>query len=336
MDQGTFHPTEAGTPQGGVISPLLANIALHGMEAALGVQHRRGQVVGPRALVRYADDFCVFCESREDAEAAQDCLEGWFKTRGLEFSSEKTRIVHLTEGIDFLGFHIQLYPVSTTRTGWKLLTTPSKKSIQKHRDQMKEEWQAVRGWSIQKILWKFNPIIRGWANYFRTGTAKATFRSLENWTYFKEVRHVKRTHPKKTKAWRQGQYWGRWNLDRHDHWVFGDKHSGQHLFKYTWFPIERHILVKGTASPDDPSLKAYWEQRARTKANDLPPSRQKLARRQNGLCPMCRNTLFNEEELHVHHAIPRKRDGNSTYSNLQLVHLFCHQQAHAKEPGNNE
>ena len=300
------------------------------------MKHRRGQVVGPRALVRYADDFCVFCESKEDAEAARDCLEGWLKTRGLEVLLEKTRIVHLTEGIDFLGFHIQLYPVSTTRTGWKLLTTPSKKSIQKHRDQMKQEWQAVCGWSIQKLLWKFNPIIRGWANYFRTGTAEATFQSLENWTYFKEVRHVKRTHPRKSKDWRQGQYWGRWNLDRHDHWVFGDKHSGQHLFKYTWFPIERHILVKGTASPDDPSLKAYWEQRARTKANDLPPSRQKLARRQNGLCLMCRNTLFNEEELHVHHAIPRKRDGNSTYGNLQLVHLFCHQQAHAKEPGNNE
>ena len=186
VDQGTFHPTEAGTPQGGVISPLLANIALHGMEAALGVKHRRGQIVGSRALVRYADDFCVFCESREDAEAARDCLEAWLKVRGLEFSSEKTRIVHLTEGIDFLGFHIRLYPVSTTKTGWKLLTTPSKKSIQKHRDQMKEEWQAVRGWSIRKVLWKLNPIIRGWANYFRTGTAKATFRSLDDWTYSKK------------------------------------------------------------------------------------------------------------------------------------------------------
>jgi RNA-directed DNA polymerase len=201
---------------------------------------------------------------------------------------------------------------------------------------MKQEWQAVNGWSIQKIIWKFNPMIRGWANYFRTGTAKATFRSRDNWMYFKEVRHVKRTHPKKSTAWQQRTYWGQWNLDRHDRCVFGDKYTGQHLLKYSWIPIERHILVKGTASPDDPSLKAYWEQRTRAKATDLPPSRQKLGRRQHGLCPRCRNSLFNDEELHVHHATPRARDGNSTYGNLQLVQLFCHQQAHAKELGNNE
>jgi RNA-directed DNA polymerase len=336
VDQGVFHPTETGTPQGGVISPLLANIALHGMEAALGVKYRKGQIEGSRALVRYADDFCVFCESREDAEAARDCLETWLKVRGLEFSSEKTRIVHLIEGIDFLGFHIRLYPVSTTKTGWKLLTTPSKKSIQKHRDQMKQEWQAVRGWSIRKILWKLNPIIRGWANYFRTGTAKETFRSLDDWMYSKEVRHVKRTHPNKPKAWQQRMYWGRWNLDRQDGWVFGDKSTGQHLLKYTWFPIERHILVKGTSSPDDPSLKAYWEQRANTQVSDLSPNRQKLARWQRGLCPQCRNSLFNGEELHVHHVLPREHGGPSTYDNLQLVHLFCHQQAHAKEHGHDE
>jgi RNA-directed DNA polymerase len=336
VDQGTFHPTEEGTPQGGVISPLLANIALHGMETALGVQHRQGHIVGSRAVVRYADDFCVFCESREDAEAAQNCLEEWLKQRGLEFSSEKTRIVHLTEGIDFLGFHIQLYPVTTTKTGWKLLTTPSKVSIQKHRDRIKHEWQVVRGWPVRQILRRLNPIIRGWANYFRTGTAKATFRSLDDWMHFKTVRHVKRTHPRKSTAWQQRTYWGRWNLDRHDRWVFGDKYTGQHLAKYSWFPIERHILVKGTASPDDPSLNAYWEWRTRAQARDLPPSRQKLAQQQRGVCPKCRNTLFNGEELHVHHTLSKRHGGSNAYTNLQLVHFFCHQQAHAQEHGHHE
>lgn len=333
VDRGTFHPTEAGTPQGGVVSPLLANIALHGMEEALGVKYRRGQIEGPRAVVRYADDFCVFCESQEDAEAARTLLEGWLRERGLELSPDKTRIVHVTEGFDFLGFHIRLYPVTTTRTGWKLLTTPSKKSIQKHRDRMKTEWEAVHGWSIHKLIWKLNPIIRGWANYFRTGTAKATFKSLDEWMYHKEIRHVKRTHPNKSTAWQQGKYWGRLNVERQDNWVFGDKHTGQHLLKYSWFPIERHVLVKGTASPDDPALQRYWEQRTAAKAKDLAPSRQKLARRQQGKCPLCRNSLFNEEELHVHHVIPKAHGGKDTYDNFQLVHLFCHQQTHAKEQG---
>jgi hypothetical protein len=92
--------------------------------------------------------------------------------------------------------HIRLYRVSNTKTGWKLLTKPSKEAVQKHREKMKQEWEAVRGWKLEKILWKFNPIIRGWANYYRTGTAKETFHKLDNWMFDKEVRHVKRTHPR--------------------------------------------------------------------------------------------------------------------------------------------
>ena len=99
IEQEMFHATEHGVPQGGVISPLLANIALHGMEEAIGVKYDyRGQIVGKRAVVRYADDFVCFCESREDAEQVQRLLEEWLKERGLTLSEEKTRIVHLTEG----------------------------------------------------------------------------------------------------------------------------------------------------------------------------------------------------------------------------------------------
>ncbi len=332
VDKGVFHETEAGTPQGGVISPLLANIALHGMEEALGIKHRkRGELDSKRAIVRYADDFCVFCESQEDAEASKQILTEWLSKRGLVLSPEKTKIVHLTEGFNFLSFNIRLYRASNTKTGWKLLTKPSKEAVQKHRDKMKQEWEEVRGWNVQKILWKLNPIIRGWANYHRTGTAKETFSKLDDWMFYKEVRHVKRTHPHKPKKWRQRKYWGRLNLDRQDHWVFGDKHTGHHLLKYSWFPIERHILVKGTSSPDDPALKDYWQKRNAAKAKDLPPSRQKIARKQNGICPICENTLFNDEELHVHHKKPKAKGGKDNYGNLVLVHYFCHQQIHTGE-----
>ena len=105
VEQDVFHATEQGTPQGGVVSPLLANIALHGMEEAIGVRYDyRGQLIGKRAVVRYADDFVCFCETREDAEQVQGILVAWLKERGLTLSEEKTRIVHLTEGFDFLGF----------------------------------------------------------------------------------------------------------------------------------------------------------------------------------------------------------------------------------------
>jgi len=332
VDKGVFHETEAGTPQGGVISPLLANIALHGMEEALEIKHRkRGELDSKRAIVRYADDFCVFCESQEDAETAKHILIEWLNKRGLTLSPEKTKIVHLTEGFNFLGFNIRLYRALNTQTGWKLLTKPSKEAVQKHREKMKQEWEGVRGWNSGKIVWKLNPIIRGWANYHRRGTAKETFNKLDNWMFYKEVRHVKRTHPHKPKKWQQRKYWGRLHLDRQDHWVFGDKRTGQHLLKYRWFPIERHILVKGTASPDDPALKDYWQKRNAAKAKDLPASRQKMARKQNGICPICKNTLFNDEELHVHHKKPKAKGGKDNYGNLVLVHSFCHQQIHAKE-----
>jgi RNA-directed DNA polymerase len=121
VDRGRYSSTLAGTPQGGVISPLLLNIALHGMEEALGVKYsNRGQSIGKRMVVRYADDFVVFCETKEDAEKVKDeILPTWLAARGLSMSSEKTRIVHVTEGFDFLGFNIKHYRVPrTTRTGF--------------------------------------------------------------------------------------------------------------------------------------------------------------------------------------------------------------------------
>jgi RNA-directed DNA polymerase len=332
VEQEVFHATERGTPQGGVASPLLANIALHGMEKALGVKYDyRGQLVGKRAVVRYADDFVCFCESREDAEHVQKILVEWLKERGLTLSEEKTRIVHLTEGFDFLGFNIRHYPApQTSRTGWKLLIKPSKTSVQDVQRKLKDQWDKAQGTNVQSVLSKLNPIIRGWANYFRTAVAKEIFSKLDSWMYYKADRYTRRMHPKKSTDWRHRKYWGRFQLDRLDPWVFGDKQTGGHLLKFSWFPIERHVLVKGRASPDDPSLKDYWTKRQAAKAKDLTFSKQKLAKRQHGRCPECGDSLFNEEELQVHHLLARSQGGKNSYSNLALVHLLCHQHIHAK------
>ncbi len=332
VEKEMFHATEHGTPQGGVVSPLLANIALHGMEEAIGVKYDyRGQLISKRAVVRYADDFVCFCETRQDAEQVQNILVEWLKERGLTLSEEKTRIVHLTEGFDFLGFNIRHYPApQTSRTGWKLLIKPSKESVQDVQRKIKDQWKKAQGTNVQSVLAKLNPIIRGWANYFRTAVAKEIFSSLDRWMFYKADRYTRRMHPKKSKDWRHQKYWGRFQLDRRDPWVFGDKQTGGHLLKFSWFPIERHVMVKGTASPDDPQLSDYWMKRQATKARDLTFSKQKLASRQKGRCPECFESLFNDEELQVHHRLARSLGGQSTYSNLALVHLLCHQQIHAK------
>ena len=331
VEHGVFHATEQGTPQGGVVSPLLANIALHGMEEAVGVKYDyRGQLIGKRAVVRYADDFVCFCETREDAEQVQKILMQWPKERGLTLSEEKTRIVHLTEGFDFLGFNIRHYPApQTSRTGWKLLIKPSKESVQEVREKIKKLWDKAQGSNAQAVLSKLNPIIRGWANYFRTAVAKEIFSGLDRWMFYKADRYTRRSHPKKSKDWRQQRYWGRFHLDRLDPWVFGDKETGGYLLKFSWFPIERHTLVKGRSSPDDPRLSDYWTKRQEAKAKDLTFSKQKLAKRQKGRCLECGESLFNEEEIQVHHRLAKSQGGKDLYSNLALVHLLCHQHIHA-------
>jgi RNA-directed DNA polymerase len=251
VDRGIFHPTDAGTPQGGVISPLLANIALHGLEVAMGVAHNnRGEICSKRAVVRYADDFVVFCESREDAEAAIEDLNVWLAERGLKLSREKTRVVHLTEGFDFLGFNVRHYPAPTTsRTGYKLLIKPSRASLRRIRTELRREWRGLQGYPVTVVVRRLNPIIRGWANYFRVGVASEAFRSLDDWMWRREFQWARRTHPKKRWCWRSAQYWGRLT-HRGDRWVFGNKQTGAFLWKFSWFPIERHVLVRGRASKD--------------------------------------------------------------------------------------
>jgi len=331
VDKEVFYNTEAGTPQGGVLSPLLANIALHGMEEALDVKYSsQGYIRGSRAVVRYADDFVVFCESKEDAEQAVVTLEEWLSKRGLSLSQEKTRITHLTQGFDFLGFNIRHYKApQTSKTGYKLLIKPSNESVKAIREKLRAEWQKGLGSNTIALIKRLNPIIRGWANYFRIGVAKAIFYKLDNWMFHRERRYANRTHPTKPQHWKKERYWGRINLGRKDNWVFGDKHTGGFLLKFAWFDIRRHALIPGTYSPDDPSLRKYWQERIKTEVKNLPPSEQRIAKNQNYACEVCGESLFNGEELHTHHVKPRKDGGKDAYHNLKLVHLYCHQQIHS-------
>jgi RNA-directed DNA polymerase len=299
------------------------------MESALGVTFDyKGVLSGKRAVVRYADDFVVCCESQEDAVQVLALLTDWLACRGLTLSAEKTRIVHLSEGFDFLGFTIRHYQDQRTATGYKLLITPSAQSVQKGRERLRNDWVKMRGTNVQAVLTHLNPIIRGWANYFRTAVASKTFQSLDRFQYGRTYRYVQHTHPHKSWEWRKNRYWGKLNLQRNDRWVFGDKTTGRYLLKFAWFPIERHQLVKGRASPDDARLNAYWAYRQKAQARSLSAQAQRIARRQGYVCAHCEGELFNGEDLHLDHIVPRAQGGLDRDDNRRLVHLYCHHQIH--------
>lgn len=333
MEEMRWHPTDAGTPQGGVISPLLANIALHGMEEAVEMtRNKKGITTSNYAVVRYADDFVVTCTTREEAERAIDRLIPWLAERGLTLSKEKTRIVHIKDGFDFLGFNIRQYDAPYTRKkGTVLLIKPSRDSVMKIRERLRDEWLALRGHSVQQVTTRLNPIIRGWANYFRIGISSQTFKALDYWMFRREVRYVHYQHPTKPTYWQNARYWGKLHRQKNDNWVFGDKQTGIALLKFSWFNIHRHVLVTGAASPDDPALIEYWTQRQSRLAQVLSPSRRKIAWRQQHMCDRCGEPLLNGEELHVHHEQWRSRGGGNKYENLTLRHLYCHQQIHGRK-----
>lgn len=333
LEDGRYNATNSGTPQGGVISPLLANIALHGMETAIGMKFgHKGRSVGHRNMVRYADDFVIFCESHEDAEAVKREIAEWLAPRGLALSEEKTRICHLSGGFDFLGFNVRQYPApKTAKSGWKLLIKPSDNAVKKLKRKVKELWLRQQGQNVVSILKLLNPIIRGWSNYYRTVVSKATFNRLDSWMYERSYRYARRMHPLKPWYWVKQRYWAPYRAGSKNQWVFGDKPSGAYLLLFNWTRIYRHIMVTGSASVDDPSLKDYWEARRQRKVHDLPPKWMGLARTQKGCCTHCKGSLYNGEELHMHHVVRRKHGGTNEKGNIRLVHLFCHQQHHATE-----
>ena len=167
VEDGAFTPTEEGTPQGGVISPLMMNVALHGLEEAAGVRY---QVSGRNAgdtmpgcpvVVRYADDLVACCHSRQQAEQVKAQLAGWLAPRGLVFNEDKTKIVHLTEGFDFLGVNVRRY-----RNG-KLLIKPGRAAVRRLRSRLAAEMRALRGSNAAAVIAALNPVIRGWAAYYR-------------------------------------------------------------------------------------------------------------------------------------------------------------------------
>ncbi len=296
IEDGTLTPTGEGTPQGGVVSPLMMNVALHGLEAAAGVRYypdgRKDagkSVPGSPVVVRYADDLVALCVSAEQAQQVKDRLAQWLAPRGLAFNEDKTRIVRLEDGFDFLGFSIRRY-----RNG-KLLIKPSKAAVQRIRSRLAAEVRALHGANAEAVINALNPVIRGWAAYYRTVVSKEIFSGLDHYVWRLTYRWALRAHPNKPKRWVMARYFGPFHPARRDHWVFGDRDSGRYLVKFSWTPIVRHRLVAGGASPDDPALASYWSIRRRRGRPPLGPFLLRLLRSQNGRCPGCGSLLLHAD-----------------------------------------
>lgn len=292
VEQGVLTATVDGVPQGGVISPLLLNIALHGLEDAAGVERvlsgaRRDDVrPGCPVVVVYADDLVVLCYTPEQAAAAKTRLTGWLAERGLVFNDDKTQIVSLSDGFDFLGFNVRRYPCGKT------LIKPSSAALIRIRRRLHSEVKALHGANAGMVIARLNPIIKGWAAYYRIGVSSRAYACLDHYLHGLLHHWAKRAHPHKSKRWRDARYFGRFNPKRQDRWVFGDRDTGAYLHRFAWTRIKRHVKVAGRASPDDPDLTQYWQDRRSHYPAPVADSLRELLHRQNGYCPRCGGLLL--------------------------------------------
>ena len=332
MEQGKWSATETGTPQGGSISPLLMNVALHGMEELLGVEYNK--VGGVRAkcpyvVVRYADDFVVMARSKACCQQAIPLLNQWLAKRGLRLSSEKTRIRHIEEGIDFLGVNIKMHKSLRHSSGKVVHTKPSKASLKAFRKELRTLWKSVLNKPLERAITQLNAKVLGWGNYYRPYMSKHIFGQLDLWMWKRQTRYRYRRHPHKSWDWCKPRYWGK-IPSRQANWVFMNPKTGQYLYKLSWIPIYRHSLVKGRYCPDDPNLKDYWSKRQQTRIPYGLKVRMKLWKRQKGQCLLCQSALDNGEALHVHHIKARGKGGGDELSNLCILHGVCHKQIHSR------
>ena len=343
-----FAPTVEGTPQGGVISPCLLNVALHGLEEAAGVRY---ETSGPRSgetkpgspvLIRYADDLAVLCLTQGQAGQVKARLAEWLVPRGLAFNEEKTRIVHLSEGFDFLGFNVRRY-------GSKLLIKPSKAAIRRLRERLASEMRTLRGSNAAAVIAVLTPVIRGWAAYYRGVVSSKVFHSLDAYMWRLTFKWARWQHRNKPRPWIVGRYFGAFNRFRNDRWVFGDRDSGAYLVKFSWTAITRHVMVRASASPDDPALASYWAERRKKVKLPLDRYTLRLLTRQDARCPLCGEHLLTADQppqspelwerwwlqvarkaiaasYLVHHGRPGPGGGDPT----RLVHASCYRGLRAR------
>ena len=331
MERGAFYTTDAGTPQGGIISPVLANLALDGLERLLREHFpkRKDGTSDLVNLIRYADDFVITGKSKEVLEqGVLPLVRAFLGARGLELSAEKTVVTHIEEGFDFLGQNVRKYR-------GKLLIKPSKGSVSAHLAHVRGIIKDNPTTTADDLIARLNPVIRGWALYHRHVVSKEVFGSVDHAIFQALWRWARRRHPSKGKRWVKAKYF---HTVGTRNWVFvGDtierdgRATRRDLFLSSSVPIKRHVKVQGAANPYDPAWEAYFERRLGVRMEGTLAGRKALLhlwKRQDGRCPRCGQAITSVTGWHSHHVIWKSRGGPAKASNRQLLHPNCHMQVH--------
>jgi len=339
LEDQIWYDSYSGTPQGGIISPVLANLTLDGLEPLLNqhfpkeVRHQGKRYYPKVNLIRYADDFVITGESRELLEnQVKPILENFLAERGLSLSPEKTVITHISDGFDFLGQNVRKYH-------GKLLIMPSKKSVKSLLRRVRSLLKKHRMAKQEMVINVLNPVIRGWALYHRHVVAKEVFNEVDHWIWratwnWARFRHHNKGH--------------RWILKKYFHpagnrsYVFSvfltpeetTNSSGKkriNLANAADYAIQRHVKIKSKANPYDPEWEMYFEDRLRKKMQNRHGGKMilRLWLNQEGKCPVCQQSLKDNDDWNIHHIRPKHSGGTDSISNLVILHANCHRQVHA-------
>lgn len=323
--QNELFPTDAGTPQGGIISPVAANMTLNGLEAMLARKFPKAKRLSLKMnMVRYADDFIITGHSKEWLEQeVKPAVVEFLAERGLVLSPEKTRVTHIRKGFDFLGWNIRKY-------NGKLLMKPSKTNVKTHLDKIREVIKANKSAKQANLIKLLNPILRGWANYHSHVVAKETFSRNDKRIWSMLWRWAVRRHPNKGARWIKDKYF---KTRGTRNWVFAatekrkDGTQKEHVLLYQAdTPIKRHLKIKAHANPHDPQWVPYFESRWGKKMLNSSKGRSKLYRvwqRQEGMCSSCQELITRQTPWNVRHIRLKSEGGSDAVSNLQMHHLNC-------------
>lgn len=331
MEEHLLFPTETGTPQGGIASPVLANMTLDGLEKFLRERLPK-QWKGHRIkvnLVRFADDFIITGHSKIFLlMVVKPLVEAFFNERGLELSEEKTILTHIQDGFVFLGQNVRKY-------GNKLLIKPAEKSIRKLMEKVRMIVKTNPQAKAENLIRLLNPIIRGWVQYHRHVVSKAIFSAIDHNIFEILWQWSRRRHPHKNAQWIRQKYFC---SIKGKNWVFfgnATNYLGKQrktlLYSASQTPIQRHIKIRAKANPYDPAWEVYLEQRLGAKMNKTLSGKRKLLylwKKQNGLCPVCNQKITPQTGWHNHHLVERSKGGSDKAENRVLLHPNCHRQVH--------
>lgn len=327
VELNRLHATEEGTPQGGIISPTLANMTLDGLERLLTQRfgRRNSNKVN---LIRYADDFIITGRSKELlANEVKPLVETFLVERGLRLSAAKTRITHVEEGFDFLGQNVRKFKD-------KLIIKPSRKNVKAFMEKVREIIRSNKAAKTVNLITRLNPVIKGWAEYHKTANAKETYSRVDNDVWYALWRWAKRRHSRKGLKWVKERYFARQGSRN---WVFAEtvvadgKKVVVKLRKAAETKIIMHRKVEGALNPFLPEWEPQLEQRAKLRMIHSLTERKRLARLwlgQNGKCPVCEQLIGFDEAFDVHHVQPKHLGGTEKLANLILLHRNCHMQVH--------